>query len=296
MHHVTRSLEPNRLRRYGRWLARTLLAACVFAGTLATATPSQVGVATPTGSTASASTASVSSASVSTVAVPTMAVTAAVRTTSAQMSSNRSVVRPGAAVTLTGKVTYGAKLVRNQTVSLQMRSGDNVWSKIASKRLSSAGAAAFTIKPRKSRTYRVAYSGNGSFAASRSPSKRITVKPFSAADRARVLRIAAAQSGKPYAYGAAGPRAFDCSGFTQYVFKQVGVWMPHKANAQRSRGRAVSRSGARPGDLIIFLSGGYGYHVGIYAGGNYMYDSPRPGLRVGKHKIWSGNVVFRRIL
>jgi cell wall-associated NlpC family hydrolase len=114
--------------------------------------------------------------------------------------------------------------------------------------------------------------------------------------RAKVLSIAASLSGRPYSYGAAGPNAFDCSGFTQYVFKKVGIKLPHQANAQKSRGVGVSRANARAGDLIIFVSGGYGYHVGIYAGGKYMYDSPRPGQRIGKHKIWSSNVVFRRVL
>ena len=53
---------------------------------------------------------------------------------------------------------------------------------------------------------------------------------------------------------------------------------------------------ANPGDLVVFVSGGHGYHVGIYAGGGYMYDAPRTGQTVGLHKIWSTNIVFRRVL
>jgi cell wall-associated NlpC family hydrolase len=45
----------------------------------------------------------------------------------------------------------------------------------------------------------------------------------------------------------------------------------------------------------VIRSGSYGTHVGIYAGGGYMYDAPRPGVRVGKHKIWSTNYVVRRL-
>jgi cell wall-associated NlpC family hydrolase len=76
----------------------------------------------------------------------------------------------------------------------------------------------------------------------------------------------------------------------------VGVSLPHKANSQKSYGRAISRSQALPGDLIIFLSGGYGYHAAIYAGGGYMYDAPRAGSTVGLHKIWSSTIVFRRLV
>jgi cell wall-associated NlpC family hydrolase len=52
----------------------------------------------------------------------------------------------------------------------------------------------------------------------------------------------------------------------------------------------------RPGDLIFFRSGTHAYHAGIYAGGGYMYDAPRPGRTVGKHKIWSRNYVVRRLV
>jgi cell wall-associated NlpC family hydrolase len=103
--------------------------------------------------------------------------------------------------------------------------------------------------------------------------------------------------GRPYRWGAAGPRAFDCSGYTRYVFKKVVKrTLPHKANAQQRYGKAIAKSQARPGDLIFIRSGGYAYHVGIYAGNGYMYDAPRPGTKVGKHKIWSRNYVVRRIV
>ena len=48
-----------------------------------------------------------------------------------------------------------------------------------------------------------------------------------------------------------------------------------------------------PGDLIFF---GYpAYHVGIYAGGNMMYDSPRTGKTTGLHVIWTqSNVSYGR--
>jgi cell wall-associated NlpC family hydrolase len=113
---------------------------------------------------------------------------------------------------------------------------------------------------------------------------------------ARVVAEAARLSGRPYSFGAAGPSAFDCSGFTQYVFGKFGIGLPHKANSQQRYGRAVSRSQVRPGDLIFFRNGSYAYHVGIYAGGGYMYDAPRPGRTVGRHKIWTDAYTVRRLV
>ena len=104
---------------------------------------------------------------------------------------------------------------------------------------------------------------------------------------ADIVAAAAVHIGKPYSYGAGGPNAFDCSGLTQYVFRQFGVSLPHNANAQLGYGRPVSRAEAAPGDLIIFLSGGHGYHAGIYAGGGYMIDAPGSGRTVGRASVWS---------
>src|SRR5690242_13067204 len=43
---------------------------------------------------------------------------------------------------------------------------------------------------------------------------------------AKVLTWAKKEKGKPYVYGAAGPNAFDCSGFVGYVYRKAGVKLP----------------------------------------------------------------------
>ncbi len=111
-----------------------------------------------------------------------------------------------------------------------------------------------------------------------------------------MVAAAAAQSGKPYVFGASGPNAFDCSGLTMFVYAQFGVRLPHLADSQKNFGTPVSAADAAPGDLMIFLNGGYGYHAGIYAGGGMMYDAPNAGSTVGRHTIWSTNVIFRRLV
>ncbi|HAG08404.1 MAG TPA: peptidoglycan endopeptidase [Desulfotomaculum sp.] len=85
-----------------------------------------------------------------------------------------------------------------------------------------------------------------------------------------VLGKAVSLLGSRYAYGAGGPRAFDCSGFTSYVYKSLGFNLPHNAAAQAAVGKPVSKAGLLPGDLVFFsYYGNRGInHVGIYCGDN----------------------------
>jgi cell wall-associated NlpC family hydrolase len=117
----------------------------------------------------------------------------------------------------------------------------------------------------------------------------------SAAKGSSVLSIAARYVGTPYLYGGTTPRGFDCSGFTRYVYAQLGISLPRTANQQMNATRRVSRSEARPGDLVFFVSGGRAYHNGLYAGDGQMYDSPRSGKSLQKREIWDANVVFGRV-
>jgi len=93
--------------------------------------------------------------------------------------------------------------------------------------------------------------------------------------------------GYPYKYGAKGPNAFDCSGFTSYVYKQFGVNIPSSSVAQRSVGKYVPKSDLRPGDIVCFKNTN---HVGIYIGGGkfvhastYKTGVKRSSLNDGKY-------------
>jgi cell wall-associated NlpC family hydrolase len=89
-----------------------------------------------------------------------------------------------------------------------------------------------------------------------------------------VVGIAMQYLGVPYRWGGASPSGFDCSGFTMYVYAQVGVSLPHNAAAQYGYGSPVSRSELQPGDLVFFDGLG---HVGIYVGGGNFIHAPHTG-------------------
>src|SRR5690606_8647698 len=65
--------------------------------------------------------------------------------------------------------------------------------------------------------------------------------------RASVVSIAMRYLGVPYVWGGTTPAGFDCSGFTSYVFAQVGIDLPRTSASQRYAGTVVSWAEAQPG-------------------------------------------------
>jgi cell wall-associated NlpC family hydrolase len=111
----------------------------------------------------------------------------------------------------------------------------------------------------------------------------------------KIVSVAKRYVGSDYVYGADGPHAFDCSGYSKFVYKRAKAGnLPHNSQAQRHARHMhqIARSSARPGDLVFYLSGGSAYHVAIYAGHGKQYSATDPRQGVRHQKISSSHVVF----
>ena len=89
----------------------------------------------------------------------------------------------------------------------------------------------------------------------------------------KIIEAAKSKLGCAYVYGAAGPNTFDCSGLTQWCYKQVGINLSHNTEMQKSEAtKVVPVSQARVGD-ILWKQG----HVGLYMGNNQYIHAPHTG-------------------
>ncbi len=100
-----------------------------------------------------------------------------------------------------------------------------------------------------------------------------------------IVGLAMQYQGFPYVYGAAGPNAFDCSGFTSYIYSQMGVTLGRTTYDQVNNGIPVSfsyknYSNMVPGDLVLFATGAGIGHVGIYIGGGQFIHAANESVGV----------------
>ncbi|WP_059012176.1 C40 family peptidase [Streptomyces specialis] len=103
------------------------------------------------------------------------------------------------------------------------------------------------------------------------------------------LEWALSQLGKPYAWGAEGPDAFDCSGLTSRAWAHAGVTVPRTSRRQWEELPRVPLSALRPGDLVVYHDDAS--HVALYAGDGQVVHAPRPGTEVTLDPL-AGNPVL----
>lgn len=98
--------------------------------------------------------------------------------------------------------------------------------------------------------------------------------------------------GAPYVYSAGGPNAFDCSGFTRWAWRQLGVELPHNSGAQWAMVEPIPLDELQPGDLVFNWGPGDGQpgHVGLYVGDGIMIHSPNSSgvVRYDSINWWTG--------
>ena len=106
------------------------------------------------------------------------------------------------------------------------------------------------------------------------------------------LEVAIRQKGDPYAYGADGPRAFDCSGLTKFAFGKAGLHLPRSSDDQARYVRRIPKKKLRRGDFVFFHSrSGAVYHVAVYLGRHhgrrFILHAPHSGTVVQRDPIWT---------
>lgn len=101
-------------------------------------------------------------------------------------------------------------------------------------------------------------------------------EPSRAGDRA--LRYAVQQVGKPYEWGAEGPRTYDCSGLTSEAWGHAGTPIPRTSQEQWAELPRIPLDELRPGDLVIYFP--EATHVALYLGDGKIVQAPRTGEKV----------------
>jgi len=101
-------------------------------------------------------------------------------------------------------------------------------------------------------------------------------KPSKEGDRA--LRYARGQLGKPYEWGAEGPRTYDCSGLTSEAWAHAGTPIPRTSQEQWARLPRIPLTDLRPGDLVLYFP--EATHVALYVGNGEVIEAPRTGERI----------------
>jgi len=78
--------------------------------------------------------------------------------------------------------------------------------------------------------------------------------------------------GKKYVWGATGPKTYDCSGFTQKIYDDLGIKLPRVSRDQAKQGKLLKFQELQKGDLVFFHTNrrrpNRVTHVGIYLGNN----------------------------
>jgi peptidoglycan hydrolase-like protein with peptidoglycan-binding domain len=96
---------------------------------------------------------------------------------------------------------------------------------------------------------------------------------------AQAAAIAERYLGVPYQWGGGDPHSgFDCSGLVQFVYAQLGIYLPHFSGSQWRLGTRIARTDLRAGDLVFYAPRARGpNHVGMYVRDGWQIEAPQTG-------------------
>lgn len=220
------------------------------------------------------------------------------KTSGTTQTSNTVTVAQQAVPAVAAPASGNVKVNLSAGEVLNLRSGASTQS---SRLAAIPGGTVLALEGTSGSWYKVTYNGVTGYVSAEymvSTTESVgTVTPAVSSNSAgsSIVAIAKQFLGCPYVYGASGPNAFDCSGFTSYVYRQVGISIPHGATSQYRGGTPVSRENVQPGDLVFIADPAYcaGYpisHVGIYIGnGQFIHASSNRGEGVTISNIFSGH-------
>ncbi len=103
------------------------------------------------------------------------------------------------------------------------------------------------------------------FEAANEMGEKFAVHGTNSALAQQIISYATRYLGTPYRSGAKGPNAFDCSGFTSYVFKNFDISLSPSSSAQFTQGERITTADVQPGDLLFFSGSRGGKSVGHVA-------------------------------
>ncbi|WP_347176560.1 C40 family peptidase [Candidatus Protofrankia datiscae] len=239
--------------------------------------------------------------------------------TAVSIAPDRTTIAPDAPVVFTVRATQIGtnQPVSNQRIRIAVANGPQ-WTTTAQLQTDASGTAKISTRLLSTTTLTAVFDGTNALRPSLANATTVTVRSPTTSGSAtgsttgrstttptvipgssigqKIVYLASLQKGKPYVYGAAGPNAFDCSGYSQYVFKQLGRYLPRTAQQQYDASIHIPKAAKQPGDLIFFGSPDNITHMGIYAGNGYMWAAPQTGRTINLQPIYTSTYWVGRFL
>ncbi|WP_083418697.1 NlpC/P60 family protein, partial [Pseudofrankia sp. BMG5.36] len=184
--------------------------------------------------------------------------------TTLTITPDKTTISPNDQVTFTvhaAAATTGAPVAGEQ-VNIVVVTGTR-WSKSAILRTDDDGDARISARLLSTTTITAVFDGDAALRPSTAEAATVVVRSPTAGPGSgpggiataiprstigeKAVYLASLQAGKPYVWGATGPNAFDCSGFAQYIYKQLGRYLPRTAQQQYNATIHVPQSAKQPG-------------------------------------------------